>query len=358
MAYANVCSDFAPGYVSLGGIDGDVNASSSFLQSIRGGSTKTEYIMTTDTATSSNATSAPQTFESALAEAAPTELSIRTLLDAGAHFGHQTERWNPKMIRYIYGERNGIHIINLDLTLQAWNRARQFIWDRIASGGSLLVVGTKIQVRDIVQREAQRSGAFYVTSRWLGGTLTNFQTIRNSIDKMRKLEDLLNAAEDEKTGVRLNKKEKLNLSRQLQKLEANIGGIRGMKRAPDVLFVFDVNKEHIAVSEARRLKIPVVALADTNVDPDLVDYPIPSNDDAARAIKLFMGALSDVVIDAKKVAETRPPREEPTETSGEGRSHGRRSRGEGRHHAAERPAPVAPVAPVEENETPAAPPQG
>lgn len=301
--------------------------------------------MTIEAPTAGEATS----FASAL-DAPPVELSIRTLLDAGAHFGHQTDRWNPKMIRYIYGERNGIHIINLDLTLQAWNRARQFIFDKIAAGGSVLMVGTKIQVRDIVRKEAERCGAFSITTRWLGGTLTNFQTIKNSIDKMRKLEDLLNAAEDEKSLVRLNKKEKLNVSRQLQKLEANIGGIRGMKRAPDVLFVLDVNKEHIAVSEARRLKIPVVALVDTNVDPDLVDFPIPTNDDAARAIKLFVGALADSIAEARKVADARGPREEATEANpheGREREGGRgprRGRGEGRGGDRERTQAAAPEA--------------
>ena len=258
-----------------------------------------------------------------------TVVNVKTLLDAGAHFGHQTERWNPKMMPYIYTQRNGVHIIDLDLTLRAWERARKFIADKVAIGGSLLFVGTKLQGREIVIAEAARCGAFHITTRWLGGTLTNFQTIKNSIDRMRKLEELLVKANDEKSDVKLNKKERLTIARDLAKLEANLGGIRSMRRVPDVLFVMDINKEAIAVSEARRLHIPVVALVDTNTDPSVVDFAIPSNDDSARTLKLFASAVADAVLDGREAFEARSTRSEtssgPTETNG-GSQHGHHTR--------------------------------
>ena len=238
-------------------------------------------------------------------EYVPVDVSIKSLLDAGAHFGHQTERWNPRMMPYIYGERNGIHIINLDITMQAWSEARKAMINLVSKGGNILVVGTKIQARDLVKQHCNRCGAFYVTSRWLGGTLTNFQTIKNSIDRMKKLEDLLAQAQDETSGVKLNKKEKLTISRNLARLDANIGGIRLMKKIPDMLFITDVAKEDIAIAEAKRLGVPVVALVDTNVDPTVVDFPIPSNDDAARTLKLFLGNLADAVLEGRKAFETR-----------------------------------------------------
>ena len=236
------------------------------------------------------------------------QVSIKTLLDAGAHFGHQTERWNPKMLPYIFGERNGVHIINLDHTMKKWEIARKFIADRVALGGNVLFVGTKAQSRDIIRREAIRSGSFYVTSRWLGGTLTNFPTIRKSISRMTKLEELLAAAEVEGSKVKLSKKEKLNISRQIDKLVANIGGIRTMKKSPDVLFVVDINKEDLAVLEAKRLHIPVVALVDSNVNPDVVDFAIPSNDDASKAVELFSVAVADAVIEGAEIYKSRTPR--------------------------------------------------
>ena len=228
------------------------------------------------------------------------EISIRSLLDAGAHYGHQTERRNPKMMEYIFGVRNGISIINLDMTLKLWRKARDFIINCTENGGTILIVGTKHQARQIVIDEIERAGAYHVTRRWLGGTLTNFQTIRNSIERMRRLEDLLRKSEEDKTQVKLNKKEKLTISRQLEKLHGNIGGVRMMKRIPDALFVLDANKENIAVTEAKKMKIPIVGLVDTNVDPDLIDYPIPSNDDAARTIKLFIKACSDTILEGKR----------------------------------------------------------
>ncbi len=238
-------------------------------------------------------------------------VTIKSLLDAGAHFGHQTQRWNPKMLPYIYTERNGIHIINLDITMKLWQRARKYIVDTTSRGGNVLMVATKQQARDIVESQGKRSGAFFVTSRWLGGTLTNFETIKNSIDRMRKMEEYLAKADAEGSDVKLKKKEKLMIAKQLAKLEATLGGIRNMKRRPDVLFVVDVNKEEIAVAEARRLHIPVIALVDTNVDPNTVQFPIPSNDDAARTIQLYLGAVADAVIEGRTIYESRKQKDQP-----------------------------------------------
>lgn len=236
-----------------------------------------------------------------------TPITIRTLMDAGAHYGHQTQRWNPKMLPYVYGARNGVHIINLDLTLRKWEIARKYIVDRVSLGGNVLIVGTKQQAKDIVKEEANRCGAFFVSSRWLGGCLSNFQTIKNSIDRMRKLENLLAEANQENSKVRLAKKERLDISRQLEKLEANLGGIRNMKKVPDVIFVIDIVKEEIAIAEATRLHIPVVALVDTNGDPGKVAFPIPSNDDASRTLKLFMSALADAILEGRAIYGARFP---------------------------------------------------
>jgi small subunit ribosomal protein S2 len=237
-----------------------------------------------------------------------TPVSVRSLIEVGAHFGHQTERWNPKMMKYIFGEKNGVHIINLDKTIEAWTRASKFIFETVARGGNILFVGTKVQAREPVKEEAARCGGHHVTSRWLGGTLTNFQTIRNSLNRMSKLEELLAAAENPNSDVKLRKKERLTISRQLEKLEANLGGIRSMKSAPDVMFVIDLNKEDIAIREAQRLNIPVVALTDTNVDPGTIAFPIPANDDSSRTLRLFLSAIADVVIHARKVHQSRSGR--------------------------------------------------
>lgn len=242
-------------------------------------------------------------------------ITIKALIEAGAHFGHQTTKWNPKMLPYIYGERNGIHIINLDLTLKAWEKARKFIHETIASGGNILFVGTKQQAREIVKAESERSESFCVTSRWLGGTLSNFETIKNSIDRMRKLEDLLTKADDETSDVELNKKEKLMIRRQLEKLSANLGGIRNMRKVPDVIFVVDVNKEDIAVAEAEKLHIPVVALVDTNCNPNKIAYPIPSNDDANRTVKLFVSTIADTVIQARAEYRAKVPANDKQENN-------------------------------------------
>lgn len=249
-------------------------------------------------------------------------VTIKTLLDAGAHFGHQTERWNPKMMPYIYGARNNVHIINLDLTLKLWERSRKFAADIVSRGGSVLFVGTKPQAREIVKAEAERCGAFHVTTRWLGGTLSNFQTIRNSLERMKKMETLLVQAEDPNSGVKINKKEKLTLARQLAKLEGSLGGIRQMRRVPDLVFVVDINKEEIAVAESKKLKIPVMALVDTNVNPEQIDFPIPSNDDAVRAIKLFAASLADAVLQGRVEYEARRAKEakEDKERSSKGKN--------------------------------------
>lgn len=247
----------------------------------------------------------------------PVNINVKSLIEAGAHFGHQTNKWNPKMLPFIYGQRNGVHIINLDITIKAWERAKKFIFDTVASGGNILFVGTKQQAREIVKAEAERCESFCVTSRWLGGTLSNFETIKNSIERMRKLEELLAKADDENSDVELNKKEKLMIRRQLEKLEANLGGIRNMRKPPDIIFVIDVNKEDIAVAEARKLHIPVVALVDTNCDPDKINFAIPSNDDANRTIGLFLSAVSDTVIQARAAYRARVPERKEEGSSSE-----------------------------------------
>ena len=236
-----------------------------------------------------------------------TPVTIRSLMDAGAHYGHQTQRWNPKMLPYIYGARNGVHIINLDLTLKKWEVARKYIVDRVALGGNVLFVATKQQAKDIVKEEASRCGAFFIASRWLGGCLSNFQTIKNSIERMRKMENLLAESAQEGSKIRITKKERLDFSRQVEKLEANLGGIRNMKKVPDVIFLIDVVKEQIAIAEANRLHIPVVALVDTNADPGAVNFPIPSNDDAARTLKLFLSAAADAVLEGRAIYKARIP---------------------------------------------------
>lgn len=230
----------------------------------------------------------------------PVEVNIKNLLKAGAHFGHKKEKWNPKMLPFIFGERNGVHIINLDLTLEAWQKARKYLHDIAARGGNALFVGTKQQARKPIEQAAARSGSYFMSSRWLGGTLSNFQTVKNSIKRMEQLEEMLRKADDPDSDVRLAKKEKLAITRQIERLDTNIGGIRGMKKLPDVLLVFDINKEAIAISEARKLHIPVIALVDSNVDPKPVTLAIPSNDDAARTIELFAEGMSDAILEGKK----------------------------------------------------------
>ena len=230
------------------------------------------------------------------------DINLRSLLEAGVHFGHQTSRWNPAMASYIYTARNGVHIINLPHTIQGWKAARKAIVDTAARGGNVLFVGTKKQSQEIIMEEAVRSGSFYVSHRWLGGMLTNFQTIRKSIDRMKKIEQII---QDEETAMlegrpqKFKKKERLLMSKEHEKLNFALGGIRDMNSAPQLLFVIDIKREDIALKEAARLDIPVVALVDTNCDPRTVDFPIPSNDDGSRAIQLFAAAVADAIIEGK-----------------------------------------------------------
>jgi small subunit ribosomal protein S2 len=257
-----------------------------------------------------------------------TEISMKQLLEAGVHFGHQTSRWNPKMKPYIFGARNGIHIIDLQQTVTMFKDVETVVREITASGGSILFIGTKKQAQDSVKEEAERCGMFHVHNRWLGGTLTNFSTIRQSIERLRKLEEMEN---DPKIVEALTKKEMLGLKREKDKLEQSLGGIKGMRKLPDAVFVVDPKQEEIAVKEARKLGIPVVAVIDTNCDPDMVDHKIPGNDDAIRAIRLFCAAMADAVIEGKGLydqslvkdkgdegAVSAPEMDQPTEQSAMG----------------------------------------
>ena len=230
------------------------------------------------------------------------EVTMKQLLEAGVHFGHQTSRWNPKMKPHIFGARNGIYIIDLQQTVRLLQEASAFVRELVANGGSLLVVGTKKQAQDAVQEETERCGMFYVHNRWLGGTLTNFQTIKQSVDRLKKLDEM---AEDPSIGEVLKKRELLEINRERQRLIHNLGGIKTMRKPPDALLVIDTIKEEIAVREANKLHIPVVAVVDTNCDPDLIDYPIPGNDDAIRAIRLVCATMADAVLEGKALLEER-----------------------------------------------------
>ena len=212
------------------------------------------------------------------------DFSMRQLLEAGAHFGHQSHRWNPKMASYLFGVRNGIHIIDLAQTVPAFYRALQAVSDTVARGGRVLFVGTKRQAQDAVADAARRSAQYYVNSRWLGGTLTNWKTISNSIQRLRKLDELLTSSGAQQG---YTKKERLDLTREKDKLEQALGGIKDMGGTPDLIFVIDTNKEDIAIKEARRLNIPVAAILDSNSDPDGITFPIPANDDAGRALSFY-----------------------------------------------------------------------
>lgn len=216
-------------------------------------------------------------------------VTMKQMLEAGVHFGHQTKRWNPKMKPYIFGARNGIYIIDLQQTVVLWRRAYDFMADLASRGEKVLFVGTKKQAQEVVAEEATRAGMFYVNNRWLGGTLTNFKTVKGSIERLR----LIDRMSEDGTFERLQKKEVLTLTRERAKLMRSLGGIKDMSRLPSAMFVVDPKKEHIAVAEANRLQIPVVAVVDTNCDPDMIDYVIPGNDDAIRSIKLFTANIAD-----------------------------------------------------------------
>ena len=231
-----------------------------------------------------------------------TEVTIKQLLEAGVHFGHQTSRWDPKMKPYIFGARNGIHIIDLQQTVVMLREVCRFVRDLAAQGGQFLFVGTKKQAQEVVREEAERCGMFYVSNRWPGGMLTNFHTIRKSIERLKKLEELL---ETPSLSDALTKKERLGLSRERDKLMAALGGIKSMRKLPDALFIIDTKKEEIAVKEADKLGIPVVAPVDTNCDPDVVTYKVPGNDDAIRAIRLFANVVAEAVIEGRALYDER-----------------------------------------------------
>ena len=233
-------------------------------------------------------------------------ISMKQLLEAGVHFGHQTRRWNPKMAEYIYTERNGIHIIDLQKSVGKVDEAYKAVADIAANGGTILFVGTKKQAQDAIESEAERCGMFYVNERWLGGMLTNFKTIQSRINRLKEIE----AMEEDGTFDVLPKKEVINLKKELEKLQKNLGGIKEMKRLPDAIFIVDPKKERICVQEAHALGIELIGIADTNCDPDELDYVIPGNDDAIRAVKLIVSKMADAVIEANQGEEAAPAQEE------------------------------------------------
>ncbi|HXK76878.1 MAG TPA: 30S ribosomal protein S2 [Oscillospiraceae bacterium] len=245
-------------------------------------------------------------------------VSMKQLLEAGVHFGHQTRRWNPKMAPYIFTERNGIYIIDLQKTVKKIEEAYMFVRDLSADGKSILFVGTKKQAADSIREEAERAGAYYVNARWLGGMLTNFKTIRSRIARLTQLRKM----EEDGTFERLTKKEASKLTLEIEKLEKYLGGIEDMDRLPGALFIVDSRKEKIAVAEARKLGIPIVAIVDTNCDPDEIDYLIPGNDDAIRAVKLIAGTMADAIIEGHQGEQMTPAAQEKidetdAETEGE-----------------------------------------
>jgi small subunit ribosomal protein S2 len=244
-------------------------------------------------------------------------VTMKQLLEAGVHFGHQTRRWNPKMRRFIFGERNGIYIIDLQQTLERIDTAYRFVRKTVEGGGVVLFVGTKKQAQEPIQRQAERSGMPYVNYRWLGGMLTNFQTVHSRVAKLHELERMVASGETEQ----MIKKEALRVTRERDKLQRNLGGIRRLERLPDAIFVIDTKKEHIAVTEANRLGIPVVAVVDTNCDPDVIDYVVPGNDDAIRSATLMSRIVADAVEEGRFLAQkkgvvtpthdTEPPKPAP-----------------------------------------------
>jgi small subunit ribosomal protein S2 len=271
------------------------------------------------------APAAPPTAEAPAEPAPPLELSIRALLEAGVHFGHQTQRWNPRMKPYIFGDRNGIHIIDLDKTLPMFQEAIDFLRETAAQGGKVLFVGTKRQAQASVQTEALRCHQFYVNNRWLGGALTNFKTVKKSIERYIGLEETV---QDEEKVAAYTKRERARLNRELGKYRRSLEGLKQMTRLPDAVFILDVNREHIAVSEAQRLGIPIVAIVDSNSNPDGIDYVIPGNDDALRAVHLYCRCIADACLEGAEIfnervqsevseRETRPA--EPAEAGQTGR---------------------------------------
>lgn len=238
-------------------------------------------------------------------------VSMKQLLEAGVHFGHQTRRWNPKMAPYIYMERNGIYIIDLQKTVKKLEEAYSFVRETAENGGSILFVGTKKQAQDAVREEAERVGMYYVNARWLGGMLTNFKTMRTRIDRLAQLRKM----QEDGTFDMLPKKEVIKLTSEITKLEKYLGGVKEMKKLPAALFVVDPRKERNAIAEARKLHIPIIAIVDTNCDPDEVDYVIPGNDDAIRAIKLIAQAMANGVVEGRQGEEAEAPAEAPAEAA-------------------------------------------
>src|SRR5207244_3200207 len=239
---------------------------------------------------------------------------MKQLLEAGVHFGHQTRRWNPKMKRFIFGERNGIYIIDLQQTLQRIDDAYRFVRHTVENGGTVLFVGTKKQAQEPIQKQADRANCPYVNYRWLGGMLTNFQTVHARVAKLHELERLVATGETDQ----MIKKEGLKVKRELAKLERNLGGIRTLERAPDAIFVIDTKKEHIAVTEANRLGIPVIAVVDTNCDPDVIDFVIPGNDDAIRSANLMCRIVADAVIEGQWMRQRKHARPGGPAEAGDG----------------------------------------
>src|ERR1700686_995745 len=241
------------------------------------------------------------------------QIGIKELLEAGVHFGHQTRRWNPKMRRFIFGERNGIYIIDLQQTLERIDTAYRFVRQTVEEGGIVLFVGTKKQAQEPIQRQADRSGMPYVNFRWLGGMLTNFQTVHSRVAKLREFQRQIDSGEVDL----MSKKEGLKVRRDLAKLERNLGGIKNLEKLPSAVFIIDTKKEHIAVTEANRLRIPVVAVVDTNCDPDIIDYVTPGNDDPIRSAQLMCRVIADAVTEGREIARKRGARP-GTRAEGEG----------------------------------------
>jgi small subunit ribosomal protein S2 len=236
------------------------------------------------------------------------EVTMKSLLQAGVHFGHQTTRWNPKMKKFIYGTRNGIHIVDLQQTLKKFQEAEKYVRELAQSGKTILFVATKKQAQELIAQEAVRCGMFYINQRWLGGTMTNFLTIRKSVERLRELERM----EEENEFDRLHKKEALKKRKEIEKLNKFFRGIKTMKQLPDALFIIDTRKERIALSEANKLGIKILALVDTNCDPNGVDYPIPGNDDAIRSIKLFTQRIADVLLEEQEIKKARQKDDQET----------------------------------------------
>jgi len=274
-------------------------------------------------------------------------------MEAGVHFGHQTKRWNPKMKPYIYGARNGIHIIDLQHSVKAFRRAFDFLVNTVAASKPVLFVGTKKQAQDVIREEAARCNQFFVTNRWLGGTLTNFHTVKGSIERLQLIEKM----STDGTFERMTKKEVIRMTREREKLEKALGGIKNMGELPGAVFIIDVIKEHIAVSEARKLEIPIVATVDTNCDPDVIDYAIPGNDDAIRSIRLFASRVADACVLGQKLQRERATQaRDQGESQGEAQTIRVSSGGEGprvevvSRRRADMPEPEAAATPEDEGE--------